>query len=65
MEEYRDEAERLAQLPAADQAAAVALYRRLAGSTLATKGCRTAAARKAAALEKLLGLAASAKRKKL
>jgi hypothetical protein len=55
-EEYRDEGERLAQLPREDQAAVVAVYRHLAGNTLATQACRAGAERKAAALEKLLGL---------
>jgi len=55
-EEYREEAERLAQLPEQDQAAVVAMYRHLAANPLATKSCRADAERKAAALERLLCL---------
>jgi hypothetical protein len=52
----RAEAERLARLPRQDQAAAVAMYRRLARNPLATKACRADAKEHAAALAKLLGL---------
>jgi hypothetical protein len=55
-QEYQSEAERLAQLPRADQAAVVAMYRQLAGNALATPACRAEAKAKAKALEKLLGL---------
>jgi hypothetical protein len=56
-QEYREEAERLAMLPPADQAAVVAMYRDLAGNPLATPACRAEAKVKAAALGRLLGLA--------
>jgi hypothetical protein len=55
-ETYREEAERLAQLPRDDQAAVVAMYRRLSADPLATKACRAEAERKAEALAVLLGL---------
>lgn len=53
-QEYREEAERLAGLPREDQKAVIKLYRDLATDPLATKACRTAAASKAAALERHL-----------
>jgi hypothetical protein len=55
-QEYQSEAERLAQLPRADQAAVVTMYRHLAGNALATPACRAEAKVKAKVLEKLLGL---------
>ncbi len=55
-QEYREEAERLALLQPDDQAAVVALYRRLAADPLATNACRAEAGRKAEALAVLLGL---------
>jgi hypothetical protein len=55
-QEYREEAERLAQLPRDDQAAVVGLYRSMAANPLATKACRAEAARKAEALAAILGL---------
>jgi len=60
-EDFRQEASRLAQLPKADQEAVVAVYRHLAGNSLATPACRLHAKAKAAALEKLLGLRAAGK----
>lgn len=55
-DEYREEADRLAELPRGDQEAVVAMYRQLAGNPLATKACRADAQRKAEALANLLGL---------
>jgi hypothetical protein len=55
-QEYRAEAERLAMLPREDQAAVVAMYRRLSADPLATKACRAEAERKAEALAAILGL---------
>jgi hypothetical protein len=53
---FQDEAERLAQLPHSDQAAVVAMYRKLADSPQATPACRAESKANAKALEKLLGL---------
>jgi hypothetical protein len=54
--DYRAEAERLAQLPKADQEAVVAMYQHLAGNPVATPACRLEAKAKALALKRLLGL---------
>jgi hypothetical protein len=53
-QQARDEAERLALLPAADQQAVVALYRGLASDPLATPACKRFNKARAAALEKHL-----------
>jgi hypothetical protein len=55
-QDYQDEAERLARLPPAEQAAVIGLYRHLADSPEATRACRIQSKAKADALEKLLGL---------
>ena len=55
-QEYREEAERLAALPAEDQRAVVEMYRGLAANPRATMACRAEAERKAAALARFLGL---------
>ncbi len=59
--EYREEAERLALLPPADQEAVIDMYRHLAANPLATPSCRVDAKAKADALAKLLGLRPSRK----
>jgi len=53
-QEYREEAERLAQLPEADQTAVVKMYRDLAENPLATPACRKEAAQHAEALSRHL-----------
>lgn len=56
-EEYRKEAERLALLPVADQREIIALHRSVASNSKVPKRERDAGRARAAALEKLLGLA--------
>jgi hypothetical protein len=58
---FQEEAERLARLPPADQAAVIAMYSDLACNPLATPACRVQSIAKAEALEKLLGLPARKK----
>jgi hypothetical protein len=56
-QEYRDEAARLALLPVADQQEIIALHRSVASKPKVPKRERQAGMERAAALEKLLGLA--------
>jgi hypothetical protein len=63
-QEYREEAERLALLPAADQRAIIALHWSVARDAKVSKANRTEARRRAQALEKLLGLKPEKKPKK-
>jgi hypothetical protein len=50
-QDYQDEAERLARLPPAAQAAVIALYRHLAASPEATPACRIQSKAKANACD--------------
>jgi hypothetical protein len=54
--EYREEAERLALLPVADQREVIALHRSVASNSKVPKREREAGQERAAALERLLGL---------
>jgi hypothetical protein len=56
-QEYRLEAERLALLPVADQREIIALHRSVASNPKVPKRERQAGLERAAALEKLLGIA--------
>lgn len=62
-QEYREEAERLAKLPRADQREIIALHRSVAKNPKVPKQERQAGLRRAAALERLLGLAKKSGRK--
>jgi hypothetical protein len=53
-QEYRDEAERLAQLPAAERRAILAWHRDIAADAKLSKADRKAARERADALERLL-----------
>jgi hypothetical protein len=55
-QEYREEAERLALLPVADQREVIALHRSVASNPKVPKREREAGQERAAALERLLGL---------
>jgi hypothetical protein len=61
--EWREEAERLALLPKADQREIIALHRSVADNPKVRKADREAAAQRADALEKHLGLRPKRKRK--
>jgi hypothetical protein len=61
--EYREEAERLARLPVADQREIIALHRSVADNPRVPKRERQAGLERAAALERLLGLAKKKRRR--
>jgi hypothetical protein len=62
-QEYREEAERLALLPKAEQRAIVAWHKAIADDPKVKKSDRQAASARARALEKLLGLTREHSRK--
>jgi hypothetical protein len=55
-QEFYNEAQRLGQLPRADQQAVISMYRRLADNPISTTACRVHAKAKAKALVTLLGV---------
>ncbi len=63
--EYRQEAERLAELPVADQRAILALHQAIAADKRVSKANREEARQRADSLEKLLGLKPKTKKKKM
>jgi hypothetical protein len=62
-QEYREEAERLAKLPRADQREIIALHRSVANNPKVPKRERQAGLERAAALERLLRLAKKPRKK--
>jgi hypothetical protein len=63
-QEYREEANRLAQLPRADQREIIALHRSIASNPKVPKAERQAGLERAEALERFLGLQKPVKAKK-